>query len=821
MHAIPVAPVAINGRTVRDPRLLMAKLANVGASESGYEVTLAKLGLHVLQDRVTDLMPYFRGFQLLELSEDGEFAGGFFVFQANTTIIDAPMFLIKGRLKGKELLFLRDRQAFIPSQDSLIKYVLSLRDQSLGSPGPKNNEPRSANRGTPNIDVFSRANRFMQKVSCAPRPVSSWGRDAGVVESYADIHMTLKTAEILSSIKDRRKVPAPPLRQFLKYAGVAEKLDRWCDLSPKLASRVDRLLGRGWQQKVAAERKRQRDVLVPRRTLTLSTPGRLLLPSKTAAAPALPQIGQSGAVPSFLTGERRDLAAREYAKFGSYFVDERSVSQTKVAMDIENIGGGFSGPEMSGPAKVPTRSGTSKDCLVILPKDQIQTDSYASKGQTLVVASDGSSAVWCASQDLAVRLENSREPVSQIVDWREKLSDVGSLNFGEHDAFILFDQYGRSTQPLRSMGSTDSEDLEVRSAHIKSTGRRSQNQDSESMPVYCLCLDSGGPVTHIRLAERGTTFSYLETDGGRILLVPKSAKVLKLSTEKPEDDYDSYRNVKSFDLLPFSQLTDDDIRKTAAFTLSVEDTTAKVNGREMVTRDAIFSLMKDFGLHKTAAMSLIEQRRGKSKKKFAAIPASVKLEPWQLCTELGIKLAYSASPPDRPSYTFEMPEQGRGQSDSVIPVAEQYPTQTTESAPMEYADRSDPSWSGYEAPYEQPRVSDNVGQDSATASQTANDPDALWENSLFASLMRNVRIDSQIGRQVEALFTMVDTTGRTLFLMYAHQDEFEDAFGEKDLPLLEEQLLSAFEAGGELITDFLQRNIDAAGDGILMSIETN
>ena len=78
------------------------------------------------------LMPYFKGFQLLDMSDDGEFAVGFFVFDINGRVFDAPMFLIKGQLKGKELLFLRDRQAFVPSRGGLCSTSLVCRIKQLG-----------------------------------------------------------------------------------------------------------------------------------------------------------------------------------------------------------------------------------------------------------------------------------------------------------------------------------------------------------------------------------------------------------------------------------------------------------------------------------------------------------------------------------------------------------------------------------------------------------------------------------------------------------------------------------------------------------------
>ena len=92
------------------PNVKIGYLLNGSAAPSYYNLLR-----HVMYAGETQRDRTRAGFQLLDVSEDGDRAMGFFVFEVADRIIDAPIFLIDGEVKGKELLFLRDRQAFIPS----------------------------------------------------------------------------------------------------------------------------------------------------------------------------------------------------------------------------------------------------------------------------------------------------------------------------------------------------------------------------------------------------------------------------------------------------------------------------------------------------------------------------------------------------------------------------------------------------------------------------------------------------------------------------------------------------------------------------------
>jgi len=796
---IPIQPVLIQGRPFSDVSLLTQKLANVSPSESGYEATLAKLGLHVLRDRVEELMPYFKGFQLLDMSEDGEFAAGFFVFETNGTVIDAPMFLIKGHLKGKELLFLRDKQRFIPSQSGLVTYIMSVRDQSLGTKGPKFTEQRSRKRAVPNIDVFSRSNNFMSKVSSHPAHFSMWAREAGVMESLISMHEAEKTADCLKILRDRKTLPKSDLKFWTPYPGVAEKLATWCRISPSLDYRVKKAFGPDWLDQANLERQKQ--AAYAKVKPVQFNLGSDYLTLKAASA-GVPVVGICDSVPSFLTGSLRETAAIEVANYGGCIIDRRP--ETKLAMRVMDVSQEFTGPWASCIANVPMQDGGTETCYVILSRDRLLSDS-----KTLIISKSSGKAAEVASGEVLIKFESDR--LADPSDWFKDFQSESSM--AKRSVFLVIDKHGRSAGPFVSRGEMADGITEVYCASLPLIS----NSRNDHLP-----RSDSSSITRIIRSDSHTGLSVVDISlYNSHLIIPPDAKFLKLATEDRNDsDYPcsiSCVSVEALNVLPSSLFDPDRYYKQAGFSLLSAPSHCILNGKAQTKFKTICQLVTDVGLTKTAAIELVERPVSRTTEKFAVIPAFARsLLLWQLGVPDAVKLAEFVRPPSEPDYGFTFPEPQTGMSDNTMPMSEQYSQVTSETSPIPRVDSTDPSYSGYYAPYEEARVSHG---DQEAATSMANAKDMLWENKLFMSLIRNVRIDSQIGRQTEDMFKLVDTIGRTLFLMYAHQEEFEGMFGDKDLPQIEEQLLSLFESSGELIADLLQRNIDIAGDGIVMAIE--
>jgi hypothetical protein len=95
----------------------------------------------------------------------------------------------------------------------------------------------------------------------------------------------------------------------------------------------------------------------------------------------------------------------------------------------------------------------------------------------------------------------------------------------------------------------------------------------------------------------------------------------------------------------------------------------------------------------------------------------------------------------------------------------------------------------------------------ATAAQSGQKD--VFDTSMIGSLIKSVRDDTMVDRHLGALMGGLDKIGRILFSFYWHKDKFEDRYGKKDMPELEDNLRNSFEQLGDLLLFLKQKTIEA------------
>jgi hypothetical protein len=100
-----------------------------------------------------------------------------------------------------------------------------------------------------------------------------------------------------------------------------------------------------------------------------------------------------------------------------------------------------------------------------------------------------------------------------------------------------------------------------------------------------------------------------------------------------------------------------------------------------------------------------------------------------------------------------------------------------------------------------------IGYNAATTGQKE-----VFDTSMIGSLVKSVRDDNMVDVHLGDLMKGLDKLGRILFSFYWHKDKFEDRYGKKDLPELEDGLRNAFEQLGDLMLFLKQKTIDAYPD---------
>ena len=111
-----------------------AKQAELGGDgqDIPFEQAFSNLAHAYLRDKAPSLLDYEVGFQLLERNQDNTKSVGVMAFKVGPQWIYAPVFFLRGELKGHELLYLKDQDMFVPMKENWLNYILNRKPNILG-----------------------------------------------------------------------------------------------------------------------------------------------------------------------------------------------------------------------------------------------------------------------------------------------------------------------------------------------------------------------------------------------------------------------------------------------------------------------------------------------------------------------------------------------------------------------------------------------------------------------------------------------------------------------------------------------------------------
>lgn len=764
-----------------------------GASPTGakgYEKALSRLGMTLISEQSPELIPYLLGFQLLDKSDEGDFAAGFFVFDLGGVIVDAPVFLIKGKLKGHQMLFLRNQGLFMPAEPEVITYILNKQDENLGEPmfGPSENRP---NRSSINFDVYSSQNRYLQKQASYPSHFDSWSRTSGVLESFVSVLKSDEAAAIKQAAIDTKALPAPDWSQLLEDRRAADALWYWTQQSPAFSKKFASVAGMDWAKKVA-EYYKHRDEDIAKKAEMVEFGGLDLSPQYEQ-----PKLAAFTTLAGMSSNVDRQPMVDELLRYGACFFDERGESQTKTAMLIQENDVVWASPLESGRYEVPLLSGGEADVLVVVPKDVIGLGGYDKAA--IVIDPSGKSIGAMRVAELPTRTVTNRS-----LEEADSFLSAGAVEFnpgsvGEDDVIVLMDAAGKMTSPFCILpGGSKETGYEICRRHLDFQGRRRGMDDtlgdgpssSRSVDVAMLRLDDDAKKLAVR--DLG--------DYEGLLVVPPDAKMIKIKTD---DDC----CMAELSLMPLSQMGLEDLRKQASFTIRrLTKGYVEINSKTYADRKAAMFLMTS-GVSKEAALKTIDDAVG-LKQAYAVVPHGTEL--WKLAGQTKIALTPLQMDGDS-DYAFADPSPAaRGQTTGQYTMPEETGvSEQIRSTGMQFADTAAPPWSSENTPHPDPT---EFGGSGMAPEDEGDDPSAVFQNSVFLTLIGDVNTSTDRERLLSSLMKCCDDAGRTLFLIYAHGEEYAEAYGVGDAKELEEQLLRTFEAAGQLIVRLLNRSIGPTSD---------
>jgi len=92
----------------------------------------------------------------------------------------------------------------------------------------------------------------------------------------------------------------------------------------------------------------------------------------------------------------------------------------------------------------------------------------------------------------------------------------------------------------------------------------------------------------------------------------------------------------------------------------------------------------------------------------------------------------------------------------------------------------------------------------------------VLDASVLMGLLRTTDVGEKVQKFIPSLIGGLDKVGRLLFMVYWHQEQFEELYGKQDSIDLENNLKNVFESLGELVIFLHQRSLfgDPAAAGM-------
>ncbi len=828
---------------VRDLERTLWKAASIGGEqEAGFEQAFSSLAYAYLKDKSPRLLDFIIGFQLVDRNEDNTKAMGVFGFKVGEQWLYAPTFFLNGDLKGHELLYIKQQDAFIPMKENWVNYLISRKPHVLGEGSPQDTHQLG---GLP-----SDLSRLTHPPSTAKYAADAPYRPG--VQGWCRAFLPFVGAAAVSAGGGIDRV-------FTKHAGLAEALTLRAflaedfsllkaahDLSlayPLIKKGFERFYGPDFFETTARDLKAKGDSLFSakplRKAAAAKWAGQTLIPDWKPADPVKSgalqvfyadaefaksrrtekaaglfddlfahhlkaaeqsnktlKADEDNTAPGGITVNKAELDDAEREKLlhdGVLIRDHRDphavsmVYNTQVRVELVN-------PGESGLYEVLEKPG---DFDMMLVGVNPQTNRGGENFATVVRLSDPKSWINTHPTNLWVKC-NADPERPKFKEWFDKLGGTESLSKG--GTYMVIGPNGTCSTPFEVRDDLDDGTYRVTFRDYVEFG----NDRPRGLPRY-----DGANRWEKYDADYGYVSTYNailrlnEREGARLratageLNVPSNFKVFKIEDPpkpKKTDDgtllgcwppgMDSMEG-RSDPKKPIKPGNISDIQlmfheKTGSLKL------LDLGGNELVVKHP----WGEARLTKTAALVHLVRDHGftefavRQMFKEAATRKTVAYrvkyaEPFQSA------LAGGPNAPAFPQPNVGMEQVGRGAVPSI------YPTEQSQVVPGMEAAMTDPTV--YDPFYQPDQGAMQVAQSAAQSGQKE-----VFDTAMISGMLKAVRQDSLVDRYLGDLMKALDKIGRILFMFYWHQEEFEDRYGKQDLPELEDSLRNAFEVLGDV-----------------------
>ena len=815
------------------------KQANVGGSnETEFEQAFSSLAYAYLKDKAPRLLDYIVGFQLVDRNEDNTKAMGVFGFQVGDQWLYAPVFFLNGDLKGHELLYLKNKDAFVPMKENWVNYLISRKPHVLGEGSSQN--AFELGGLSPNIERLSMS------------PAGGLGK-AGYDKwshPFLPLYAAVKTGSARSLYKEASpeaklaidSLVAQPYQAAL--ASVSQQLDlnkvipthygllkTAFDLSQKfvgVAEGFKKFYGADcfsrWGQQLKKNAADSANSVMPKMSVPKA-------PSYSKSSKSLiPEIDdrpdhpvKSGKLRMYVyehvtvndTPELTDSERERLVNDTVLIKDERGDGEVSKAYDTQMEMRLFN-PDETHLYRVLEKPGSfSKMFVAVNPL----SNNGAQDMVTAVRLEDGDNKAWINSYQGNVFADQDGDG-PEWNDWFDDLSDSDSLSEGgtyiavvpTHSStvpFVVRESYGDGVYKVDFQNNPDYNETRIVQKPRVENGNYPGGFDPSPSPYGAI----------LRVDAEGKAGTKLRAIGGE-LRVPGAAKFLQLKKPYGESggsllipcgcgdgDYSDpspiqFGNIEDIQTLFYE--------KTARLKIydggSDVSISSPLGTKWLSKKSAFINLIKTHGFSEKAAKDMLQH----AEVKRAAVYRVQYAPGFGDKTHL-VKAAFSTLQPGPGAPAASLPpEMGMEALGGRNAVLTQAPQESHELVPELMAGNTDPNvwdpWQNYTA--------EDFQNTMSTAQQAAQEGQKeVFDTSMIGGLLKAVRQDSLVDRYLGDLMKALNSLGRILFLFYWHQEEFEDRYGKSDMPELEDSLRNSFEALGDITLFLKEKTIESPFEG--------
>ena len=783
-----------------------------GDNTEEFEQSFASIAFQNIQKKAPKLMNYLLGFQLVDRNEDETKAIGVFGVQIDKQLIFLPVFFLSGDIKGQELMYLKNQDMFVPLKENWVNLVMRKRPQILG----KGTKHTVQDMGVmqPNVSQVVLPPYMSAKYSSFMKQASAWVHDSGALPTLAKLSFDLDAADDVDNyVAGQDTGHAGLLERFIdRDARYVYALDRLCDAWPGVKQALAGHYGPNFlSNKLAACRAAKNTPAEPPTILKAKS-----TQPKTKCASVLPakatEIVREKL--AFITHNSPLLSAADKARLlrdGVIIADYRKEAEASSLYKTQkNIA--LTNPTETGVYEVLFRPGTFHKCLVIFGP-------YSGNGRheycTVVQLEDSDSDAGRPYVNVPANMlfiKSQLDLSQEKGDWFDNLPDNKP---GVDGYYVAVSRNGQGSVAFE-LDEKQPQEQSFRAYFRCHCDSGSSEPVSGCVPSY----ESPAVVFGVR---KGSSF-YRQRN---TLYIPEGAKVIEIRAPRECRKCDKTKDkctcdyfdgaYKSLPELLYGGAEDLELAlqaKTAELKLQADQCDIIIEGRRLSKKAALMSLVGEHGLREDVARDFLKQAEidTVARRRICYAPGY----------PLRAKIAYGMGGFPEPTEggtqygMAQMPgmESYMGSDIPYVNAAVQTPMEQQMPVPGLEAGMNDPNV------YNPMLMQDPMAAQMAQQSSEPGSKD-IFDTAVLSALTKVVNPNNVVDDDLPVYAKALNKLGRRLFMFFWHNESFQERYGKKDLPELEDTLRNAFEMLGDLLLYLKQDSIDSLFGTSLSNIGPN